>query len=177
MRTTIVIAYDATEAGDDGLALGQRLGDLLDADLIVARVLPDTPSTEATERAQQAAFHTVVAETRAAAEAVLGERPFELWPIYGLHVADGIRALAVDRAAALIVFGSPHRGPVGRVLLGSAAEATVEGAPCAVAVAPHGFARGAGMSTGPIAVAFDGSPEASAALDAGVALARAAEAD
>ena len=53
MRPKIVIAYDATAAATDGLVLGRLLGDLRDADLSVARVLPDTDSTDVAERAMQ----------------------------------------------------------------------------------------------------------------------------
>ena len=90
-------------------------------------MLPDTSSTEATERALQAWFRTTLHETREAAAELLGDRPFELWPVFGMPVAEGIDALAADRGAELIVFGSPHHGPVGRVLLGNAAAAACDG--------------------------------------------------
>jgi nucleotide-binding universal stress UspA family protein len=175
LQPKIVIAYDATPAAADGLALGGLLADLTAAELIVARVLEDT-STEATDRAVQATFRTTVRETREAAAAVLGDRPFELWPIFGSHVAEGILALAADCGAGLIVFGSPHHGPGGRVLLGSSAEAAFKGAPCAVAVAPRGFREHAALDPRIVGVAFDDSEEAAAALDAGAAIAGAARA-
>jgi nucleotide-binding universal stress UspA family protein len=174
MRPKIVIAYDATPAAADGLVLGRVLGDLRDADLLLARVLPDTDSTEATERAMQHWFHATLHETREAAEELLGDRPFELWPVFRMPVAEGINALAADQGAELIVFGSPERGPLGHVLLGNAAAAACEGAPCAVAIAPRGFRdHPAALLPPTIGVAFDGSAEAAAALDAGLTLARA----
>ena len=118
MRPKIVIAYDATPAAADGLALGALLADLRGADMIVARVLPHTPSGEATERALQASFRATLQETREAAAELLGDRPFELWPVFGESVAEGIDDLAGDQGAELIVFGSPHHGAVGRALLG-----------------------------------------------------------
>lgn len=174
MRPKIVIAYDATPAADDGLALGALLADLQAADLIVARVLPHTPSGEATERALQASFRATLQETREAAAEVLGDRPFEVWPVFGESVSDGIDDLAGDQGAELIVFGSPHHGYAGRALFGNAAEAASDGAPCAVAVAPRFFRFHSGLETPVIGVAFDGSTEAAAAADAAVALARAA---
>ena len=57
----------------------------------------------------------------------------------------GIQALATDRGVDLIVLGSPHHGPIGRVLLGSTAETVVAGAPCAVAIAPRRFRRRAAL--------------------------------
>ena len=174
MRPKIVIAYDATPAAADGLVLGGLLGDYRGADLLVARVLPDTSSTVATERAEQAWFRSTLHETREAAAELLGDRPFELWPVFRMPVATGINALAADQGAELIVFGSPEHGPLGRVLLGNAAAAACEGAPCAVAIAPRGFRDRDALGPPTIGIAFDGSAEASAALDSALTLARAA---
>lgn len=76
--------------------------------------------------------------TPAAAE-LLGDRAFEVWPVFGETVADGIDDLAGDQGAELIVLGSPHHGAAGRALLGNAAEAASSGAPCAIAVAPRSW--------------------------------------
>ena len=172
MRPKLVIAYDATPAAADGLALGALLAELRGADIIVARVLSDSSSSEATERAAQAWFRTTVHETREAAAELLGDRPFELWPIFDMPVATGINALAEERGAELIVFGSPHHGPIGRVLLGNAAADACNGAPCAVAIAPRGFRDRPVLDPAVIGVAFDGSPESAAAARAGTELAR-----
>ena len=43
--------------------------------------------------------------------------------------------------AGLIVVGSTGRGRAGRVLTGSTAERLLHGAPCPVALAPHGYER------------------------------------
>ena len=174
MRPTIMIAYDATPEAADGLALGRLLANLVDGELHVARVLPDTPSTEATDRDTQAMFRATLHETQQAAAKRLHERQVELWPVFGTPVGPGIQALATDRGVDLIVLGSPHHGPIGRVLLGSTAETVVAGAPCAVAIAPRRFRRHAALDPQVIGVAFDGSSESAAALDAGVDLARAA---
>ena len=73
--------------------------------------------------------------------------------------------------AGLIVVGSTHRGPVGRVTLGTTTDRVLNGAPCPVAVAPRGFDdRGQGLSR--IGVAFADTPEGRAALRAGVTIAR-----
>ena len=174
MRPTIMIAYDATPEAADGLALGRLLANLVDGELHVARVLPDTPSIEATDRDTQAMFRATLHETQQAAAKRLHERRIELWPVFGTPVGPGIQALATDRGVDLIVLGSPHHGPIGRVLLGSTAETVVAGAPCAVAIAPRRFRRHAALDPQVIGVAFVGSSESAAALDAGVDLARAA---
>jgi nucleotide-binding universal stress UspA family protein len=82
----------------------------------------------------------------------------------GNSPAAAIKDLAEDEDVDTIVLGSPHRGAVGRTLIGSVAEAVLHGAPCETTIAPHGYAD---LGHGPfaaIAVAFDGTPEAKAAL-------------
>jgi nucleotide-binding universal stress UspA family protein len=80
--------------------------------------------------------------------------------------ARGLHDTAVSEGADLIVVGSSHHGPLGRVLLGSVGERLLSGAPCAVAVAPRGHAARQPHQIGKIAVAFDGSPESLIALRA-----------
>lgn len=174
MHPRILIAYDATPAAADGLALGRVLANLVDGELHVARVLPDTPSGEATDRDTQSMFRATLHETQQAAARRLHERQVELWPVFGTPVGPGLQALAADLGADLIVLGSPHHGPVGQMLLGSTAETVVPGAPCAVAIAPRRFRRHPAIEPNVIGVAFDGSSESAAALDTGLDFARAA---
>jgi nucleotide-binding universal stress UspA family protein len=70
---------------------------------------------------------------------------------------------AVGERAEIIVVGSSHRSPVGRAALGTHSTRVVHGAPCAVAVAPRGFAETRGRVQ-TIAVAMDRSDEAADAL-------------
>jgi nucleotide-binding universal stress UspA family protein len=69
--------------------------------------------------------------------------------------------LAGDLDAGLIVVGSTNRGLADRVLLGTTAEVMVNGAPCPVAIAPHGWTKRAIRT---IAVGFVDTPEGRAAL-------------
>ena len=85
--------------------------------------------------------------------------------------ARALQELAERDGAALIVLGSSHRGALGRVLAGTTAERLLHGAPCAVAVAPHGFRTHADFDIATVSVGHDGSDEADAALSAAVATA------
>ncbi len=60
-----------------------------------------------------------------------------------LSIGEGLRDVAEERNADLLVVGSGHHGALGRILLGDDASATLHNAPCPVAVAPRGYA-GAG---------------------------------
>lgn len=93
--------------------------------------------------------------------------------------------LAHSEGADLVVLGSTHRGPLGRVVPGATVGHLLGEAPCAVAVAPPGFghlpdgdlgwrplsgnAEDAGMRV--VGVGFDGSPAAQQALDIAAELA------
>ena len=63
-----------------------------------------------------------------------------------------------------IVIGSPHRGALGQVMIGSVANSLLNGAPADVAVAPRGYADAEHAAPRTIAVGYDGSPESRAAL-------------
>jgi nucleotide-binding universal stress UspA family protein len=78
-------------------------------------------------------------------------------------VGAGLHSFAEEHDADLLVVGSSSHGPVGRLLLGDHMRASLEGAPCAVAVAPHGYAEHP-RPFATVGVAYDGSPESEAAL-------------
>jgi len=71
-----------------------------------------------------------------------------------------------------VVLGSTHRGPAGRVLVGSVGEALLSGAPCAVAVAPRSWRPSEERPLRWIGAAINGSEDAWPALHGAVDLAR-----
>lgn len=96
----------------------------------------------------------------------------------------GLAELARVHEAELIVLGSTHRGGLGRVIPGSTLEHLLGEAPCAVAVAPPGFAeqgnepgwrplqaRGDDPGLRVVGVGFDGSTAAAQALETATELA------
>jgi len=85
--------------------------------------------------------------------------------------AGGLHRLADEQLADLIVVGSHHRGGTGRVWSADRTRATLRDAPCAVAVAPRGFADDARGTIRSIGVGYDESEAAQRALDLGRALA------
>jgi nucleotide-binding universal stress UspA family protein len=85
-------------------------------------------------------------------------------------VGKGLRSEAEERGADLIVLGSSGRGLIGRTFAGDDVTATLRCAPCAVAVAPRGYA-GSQHQFGHIGIGYDGSAQAKLALDAARSLA------
>jgi nucleotide-binding universal stress UspA family protein len=78
-------------------------------------------------------------------------------------VGGGIRDAAENIDADLIVVGSCHRSVIGRVVSGNDAISTLHRAPCAVAIAPRGYAT-VGVAVKTVGVAYDGSPQSTVAL-------------
>ena len=77
----------------------------------------------------------------------------------------GLRELALKESADLLVLGATHRGAPGRLIPGSVTERLLMNAPCAVAVAPHNYARTEPhLGFGLVGVGYDGSPASRAAL-------------
>ena len=167
MFRTIVVGYDGPARGDDAIALAEALRDPRHGSLLLTSAYLPTP----------VAAPLVIAppDLRDPTEASLAEARAQLEgrvPARTISVpAAPARALtetAEREHADLVVVGSSHHGPVGRVLPGTTAERLLHGAPCAVAVAPRGYQGG---DIRHIGVAYEGSPEAEAALRAAEALA------
>ncbi|MBI5103805.1 MAG: universal stress protein [Solirubrobacterales bacterium] len=89
-------------------------------------------------------------------------------------VVRGLHRIVDDEAGDLLVVGPSHLGRMSRALRGDVALGAVHDAPCAIAVAPEGLRDR--PSGGEVVVAWDGSPEARLALEAGVDHARATSA-
>jgi len=93
---------------------------------------------------------------------------------------DGLAGVARAKEADLVVLGSTRRGPVGRIVPGTTLARLLGQAPCAVAVAPPGFALRDGeeppgdpgdIGLRVIGVGFDGSIASREALEIGAELA------
>ncbi len=161
----IVIGFDGSSESRDALFLGNSIAHSTGADLIVATAAgspADLPSA-ATDR-----FVTAFDQARGE----LPHRDFAMRELRDVSAAAGLKDVAVQEEAEMIVIGSTHRGKLGRVVPGSVGERLLSGASCAVAVAPRGYARTEHFGLGLIGVAFDGSYEAEVALQRATTLAR-----
>jgi nucleotide-binding universal stress UspA family protein len=85
-------------------------------------------------------------------------------------VGRGLHDIAYMEGADLLVVGSSRRGLLGRVMLEDDTRDALSGTPCAIAIAPFGFAERP-AALGEIGVAYDGSPESEDALEVAKALA------
>jgi nucleotide-binding universal stress UspA family protein len=161
MYRNILIGVDGGSNGRDAIALARRLAGP-DSVLLLAHVYGGEhvpASGSASDSATQHADEMALLEherSRAGVEA-------GLLSIGAPSVGRGLHHLAISRRADLIVVGSTRHGPVGRALLGDDIRGALGGAPCAVAIAPRGYARDAG-DVERIGVAYNFSDAADAIL-------------
>lgn len=166
----IVIGYNPRTRGADALALGRVLAEVLAATPLVVTVSA-WPANERRRDDLDATIERELAEPFGRArEALEGLEP-EVRAIPHNSPAAALQEVAETEPAVAIVLGSSHRGILGRTLVGSVGESLLQGAPCAVAVAPAGYADREAHKLARMAAAYDGSPEARVALDTATALA------
>ncbi|HEY7622656.1 MAG TPA: universal stress protein [Solirubrobacteraceae bacterium] len=162
MFTTIVVGIDGREGGRDALALGERLRRLFGGELVAVHAYPydfflSRASTPDFESALHGNAQGLIADELERAGVTA----------HTMALPDGSPGRALHMAAKwhesdLIVVGSDHRGPVGRVLAGDVTAGTLHGARCPVVVAPCRYAEhGGDIRT--IGVGYDGSRESHAA--------------
>jgi nucleotide-binding universal stress UspA family protein len=161
-RPQIVVGIDPTPA-HEAVSLATALAVLTGATLGLGAVYGHESGT----------FGGLIWPTREEADTWLREAESRLagsgfaWRSYTVaadSVPEGLLMLAEREAAEMIVLGSSHRGPVGRVFAGSNVRGVLHGAPCAVAVAPHRWEPLPPEAPVSIGVALDDGPEARAAL-------------
>lgn len=174
MFENTLVGVDGGSGGRDAVALASLLtdpgGSLTLAHVHAGRLRPihaATPSMVEEER-QAADILLEVERAESGVEA-------ELARVEALSPGRGLHQRAEDQRADLIVVGSCSRGVLGRAMLGDDTRAALNGAPCAVAVAPVGFAE-LRAPIKRIGVAYDGTRESEAALARGRELAEATSA-
>jgi len=162
MYTDIIIGFDGSPAGHDALALGRRLALTTGASTTVVYVHPYQPLT-----ANVTADAAVELSWRKRAERALDEarRTMDDVPDVRFRAkretspARALREAAMEVAAAVIVVGSTHRKGLARVM-GTTADRIIRAAPCAIAVAPVGYADRVERSVlGAVGAAVDGGSE------------------
>ena len=162
MFNNVIVGIDDGEGGRDAIALAKLLA-AGGGRLTLAQVYPgDSAVSRRSSPDYEAAQHERIRELLEERRAEAGVDAELRW--YGSpSVGRGLHELAEVAGADLLVIGSSRRGLLGRVLIGDDTRAALNGAPCAVAIAPAGYRREpAAMRE--IGVGYDGSPESAAAL-------------
>jgi nucleotide-binding universal stress UspA family protein len=172
MFNNVIVGVDGKDGGRDAIALATVLRDKEGGDLTLGYVYPGEPhpwrgSSSAYEAAQfqDACDLLENAREQAGIEARIRWRGSP-------SAGRGLHELAEEVGADLLVVGSSRRGLLGRVLVGDDSRAALDGARCAVAIAPTSYGAHR-VDMREIGVGYDGSPESEHALDVARTLAAA----
>lgn len=165
MSEPIVVGFDGSEHARDALALGRALAAALDTRLIVVDAYTPEELAWASGTAHVLDEPARKGVMEAAEKALDVNDRYELRNVESPSAAGALHAVAESEHAQIIVVGSSHRGAVGRVLLGTVTQEALDGAPCAVIVAPAGLAAAKQpIRLARIGVGFDDTPQAHDAL-------------
>ena len=161
MFKNVLVGVDGRQGGHDAIAFAKQLA-APDAGLVFGHVCPVL--------AGRGAGLALPLERQDAEEMLAREREAtateaELVTAIDSPAGRGLQWLAEQVGAELLVVGSSHRGLLGRVFVGDQTNHALNGAPCAVGVAPLGYASTA-HPFAVIGVGYDGSAESELALDA-----------
>jgi nucleotide-binding universal stress UspA family protein len=164
MFKNVLIGVEGGPHGRDAMALASRL---VQADGKLTLINVFSGSTMPIDAVTPGMVEEDRARARTLLEGELAAAPVEaeILAVDAMTAGEGLHLAAERLGADLLVVGSCGRGPFKRVLLGDDTRASLNGAPCAVAVAPSGYAEHVGPFA-TIGVAYDGSPESVAALEA-----------
>jgi nucleotide-binding universal stress UspA family protein len=174
MFRRLIAGFDGGSSGRDALALAAVLGGSPDADVLAVGVYPDPLMPFPPVLNQHASQHEDCERQLRAARDELAPRA----RTHAIPAVSPSRALwhAVSHEHAdILVLGSARGTSQGQVRAGRHARQLLHDSPCAIAIAPAGFAEHP-RAIRRILVGIDGSPESGDALDLGRTLAGATRA-
>ncbi len=168
----VLVGYDGSDGAADAVRLARTLCAGSDAEVLLVNVLlypgPLPVAYRLLGYDEAPGWKTFFKD----AEAELAGLTVKHHTYVGGSPAKVLNDLAEDEDVDLVVFGSPHRGAVGRAFLGSVAEGLLHGATVAAVAAPRGYHDRVHDGFARVVVGYDGSTEAAAAISAGESIAR-----
>jgi nucleotide-binding universal stress UspA family protein len=163
MFEEIVVGVGDHEGGRDAIALAKNLL-APDGELTLAHVRAhDGHGYRGPSATDEASGWASAAELLEQVGDEAGVEARLRWQVSG-SVGRGLHELCELVGADVLAVGSSRRGLLGRVLLGDDAQGALDGAPCAIAIAPTCYSREP-VAMREIGVGYDGSPESEHALE------------
>jgi nucleotide-binding universal stress UspA family protein len=171
MFERMIVAFDGTDTGLDGLVLSMGLARALGSEVVVVYVYDEELRASSREGARELAEHAdaVLAGARDRVSQALAIR---FCALSASSPAQGLHELARSEEAELIVLGSRRLGPRTKAALGAVSENVMRAAPCAVAVAPRGYRSEGGFVPQRIGVGWIPTDEGEHALGVAYRIAR-----
>ena len=170
MFSKIVVGFDGSDTGHDGLALSISLAKPFGSRVVLAYVYDEELSGSSSEAAGELTAHadSILTGARRLVGPVFD---FEFRRLAAGSPSRGLHDLAVSEDADLIVLGSRRLGPRTTAALGGVSESVMRAAPCSVAVAPRGYRDGGGFVPQTIGVGWIPTDEGDHALEIGCRIA------
>jgi nucleotide-binding universal stress UspA family protein len=137
MDPTAIVSYDDTLNDHAALALGRVLRDA-GADLILAYVRHATNAVPAREQLEERDADALLER----GARWLGDLDVDRRVVVHASTGEGLKALARQAEADLIIFGSDYRTAHGHVAPQSSTDKLLDGGRTAIAIAPAGFTAG-----------------------------------
>jgi nucleotide-binding universal stress UspA family protein len=134
MATKAIISYDDTPNDHDALMLGRVLA-AAGAELTLAYVRHSKETERSRERLEEHEAHALLER----GARTLGDMDVERRVVLSGSTAEGLRWLAEEEGADVIVFGSDYRTAARHVSPQKSAQALLENGPTAIAIAPANF--------------------------------------
>ena len=159
---SVIVGFDGSEQAQDALALGRLLGSLGSSGIVLAYITDQSAAVRAAESRVRAGSPREGPRGAGAGAVRCSPDHDRVEPasIDSSSAARGLHDLASEYGnygSSVLVIGSTHRGPIGRVSARQRRRAARIGCPCPITVAPRGFAQHAPAVDREVAVGFDGS--------------------
>lgn len=158
-----ILGFNGTSEARDALRLSDQLAELEDAQIVVVNAL-EIPTLPVSAIDPDPGVFARSNETVQMGVEALGHRTAQARLVASSSAARALHDVAETEHAELIVIGSASRAGLGRIVPGSVGSRLLQGAPCAVAMAPRGYARREHFGLSVIGVGFDGGEESQLAL-------------
>lgn len=169
----LLVGFDGSEGSRDALALARALAGA-GASLLLVNVIPPAVPMPMRPRLLAGEEPPQSRDFFAPARAAVEDHEVETRSYSGRSAAQVLTDIAEREKTDVVVVGSTSRSVLGRALLGSTGRGVMYGAAAPAVVAPLGYVnQDYSAPPQPIAVAYDGTPEAKAALEYAEAAARA----
>jgi nucleotide-binding universal stress UspA family protein len=173
MYRHIIVGYDGSEHARDAATLALSVAKGADAKVIFVNAFYDVPAVLPADQLRNQLRGDARRAVQQAARGVPSDVAVDTRVISGRSPARALYEYAEECKADLIVVGSSGSAPEGQVVAGRVADQVVDGAPCAVAIAPAGLRHREELELRQIGVGFDGGPASEAALSIGSRIAEA----
>lgn len=170
MFSKVVVGIDGFRSDRDAVAAARAVAPSAHVDLVTVYADSDAPSREGLDGYRERLHGDALRRLESRrADSHFPEADVHAVPNYA--PSRGLKRFAREVNADLIVLGAASHSPLERVVLGDVARGVLHGAPCPVLSVARSHAA---ASTTPqvIGVAYDGSPEANAALTVAVGIAK-----